>query len=205
MFSVKILFALVFSVSVFLPFRAETKQIDVTAPHGFLFGMSKKDALNRIETLGLGVRSNQKYSNSITKIVVGGSAASGGVVLVPLPDHETMLEFYKDNLMSSSVLFNFEDSSGFASAGKSVVSSLADMFGTSFSREKVFSIEVLSWDLPETVVLANLNPEKRIIEIEYIHKEVLAKKTEKDLERKRRGDPGDPAKEMFIDNDFSAQ
>ncbi len=204
MSSVKILFLFVFSVSM-VSFYAQATQIDTNAPHGFLFGMSKKDALQQIESLGLKVKSDQKYSNNMRKIAISGSVTLGGLALLPLPDHETRLEFYKDNLMSSSILFNFEDSDGFTSAKKSVVLSLFDTLGGSFSREKVFSIEVLSWNLKDAIVLANLNPGKKTIEIEYIHREVLTEKTEKDLERKRRGDPGDPAKEMFIDNDFSAQ
>ena len=71
--------------------------------------------------------------------------------------------------------------------------------------EKMFSYEVLSWDLSDTVVLANLNSRKKTIEVEYVHKPILEKKTAKDLRRKRREDPGDPARQMFLDSNFSAQ
>ena len=60
-----------------------------------------------------------------------------------------------------------------------------------------------SWDLSDTVVLANLNSRKKTIEVEYVHKPILEKKIAKDLHLKRREDFGDPAKQMFIDNNFS--
>lgn len=156
-----------------------------------------------IESSDLKVVSDRKYSNDLRKVVLGGSLA--GVALDPLPDHETRLEFYKDKLMSSSILFSFEDESRFASAKNELVGNLTGVLGDAFKREKMFSYEVLSWDLSDTVVLANLNSRKKTIEVEYVHKPILEKKTAKDLRRKRREDPGDPAKQMFIDNNFSAQ
>ncbi len=195
--------ALIFSVCFFFPFPLEGSQVNLRIPHGFEFGTSRKDALNLIEFSKLEVISDRKYSNGLRKVVLGGSLS--GVALDPPPDHETRLEFYKDNLMSSSILFSFENESSFASAKSELVGDLTNVLGETFEREKTFSYEVLSWSLPDTVVLASLNSKKRTIEIEYIHKPVLEKKTAKDLRRKRRDDPGDPARQMFIDSNFSAQ
>ena len=194
---------LVFSVCFLFPFPLEGSQVNLRIPHGFEFGISRKDALNLVESSRLEIVSDRKYSNDLRKVVLGGSLS--GVALDPPPDHETRLEFYKDNLMSSSILFSFEDESRFAFAKSELVGGLANVLGGTFEREKTFSYEVLSWNLSDTVVLASLNSKKRTIEIEYIHKPVLEKKTAKDLRRKRRGDPGDPAREMFIDSNFSAK
>ncbi len=194
---------LVFSVCFLLPFSAEGGQEHLRTPHGFEFGISRKDALNMVESSMLKVVSDRKYSKDLRKVVLGGSLA--GVALDPLPDHETRLEFYKDKLMSSSILFSFEDESRFASAKSELVGSLTGVLGDAFKREKMFSYEVLSWDLSDTVVLANLNSQKKTIKVEYVHKPILAKKIAKDLHIKRREDFGDPARQMFIDNNFSTQ
>ena len=195
--------ALIFSVCFLFPFPLEGSQVNLRIPHGFEFGISRKDALNLIEFSKLEIVSDRKYSNNLRKVVLDGSLS--GTALDPPPDHETRLEFYKDNLMSSSILFSFEDETLFAFARNELVDDLANVLGDAFEREKMFSYEVLSWDLSDTVVLASLNSKKRTIEIEYIHKPVLEKKTAKDLRRKRREDPGDPARQMFIDSNFSAQ
>lgn len=199
----RIWLTLVFSVCFLFPFPLEGSQVNLRIPHGFEFGISKKDALNLIESSKLKVISDREYSNDLRKVVLDGSLS--GVTLDPPPDHETRLEFYKDNLMSSSILFSFEDETRFAFAKSELVDNLANDLGDAFEREKMFSYEVLSWDFSDTVVLANVNSKKRTIEIEYIHKPVLEKKTAKDLRRKRREDPGDPARQMFIDSNFSAQ
>ncbi|MCY3986060.1 MAG: hypothetical protein OXF23_03335 [Candidatus Dadabacteria bacterium] len=195
--------ALVFSVCFFFSFSVEGSQTNRENPHGFKFGISRKDAFDLIEFSNLKVVSNHKYSNDLRKIVLSGSLS--GVTLDPIPSHETRLEFYKDKLMSSSVLFSFEEPSRFLSAKSKLIGSLADVLGDRFDREKMFSYEVLSWDLLDTVVLATLNFKKKTIEIEYVHKPILEQKTAKDLRRKRREDPGDPAKQMFLDSNFSAQ
>ena len=64
---------------------------------------------------------------------------------------------------------------------------------------------MLRWELADVLVLMSLNPDKKTVKLEYVSRSVLGKKTAKDLERKRRDDPGDPAKEMFIDGDYSAR
>lgn len=199
----RICLTLIFSVCFLFPFPLEGSQVNLRIPHGFEFGISKKDALDLIESSKLKVVSDREYSNDLRKVVLDGSLS--GVALDPPPDHETRLEFYKDNLMSSSILFSFEDETRFAFAKSELVDNLANDLGDAFEREKMFSYEVLSWDFSDTVVLANVNSKKRTIEIEYIHKPVLEKKTAKDLRRKRREDPGDPARQMFIDSNFSAQ
>ena len=201
MYYVRVWLTFVFSVCFLLPFSAEGSQEDLRTPHGFEFGISRKDALGVIESSKLKVVSDRKYSKDLRKVILGGSLA--GVALDPLPDHETRLEFYKDKLMSSSILFSFEDESRFASAKNELVGNLTGVLGDAFKREKMFSYEVLSWDLSDTVVLANLNSRKKTIEVEYVHKPILEKKIAKDLHLKRREDFGDPAKQMFIDNNFS--
>ena len=203
MYCVRVWLTLVFSVCFFLPFSLEGSQVNLRIPHGFEFGISRKDALNLVESSELKVVSDRKYSNDLRKVVLGGSLA--GVALDPPPGHETRLEFYKDKLMSSSILFSFEDESRFSSAKNELIGDLKGALGDTFKREKMFSYEVLLWDLSDTVILANLNSQKRTIEIEYVHKPILEKKTAKDLRRKRREDPGDPAKQMFLDSNFSAQ
>ena len=201
MYYVRVWLTFVFSVCFLLPFSAEGSQEDLRTPHGFEFGISRKDALGVIESSKLKVVSDRKYSKDLRKVILGGSLAE--VALDPLPDHETRLEFYKDKLMSSSILFSFEDESRFASAKNELIGNLTGVLGDAFKREKMFSYEVLSWDLSDTVVLANLNSRKKTIEVEYVHKPILEKKIAKDLHLKRREDFGDPAKQMFIDNNFS--
>ena len=203
MYCAKTWLTLIFSVCFLFPFPLEGSQVNLRIPHGFEFGISKKDALGLIESSKLEVLSDREYSKNLRKVVLGGSLS--GVTLDPPPDHETRLEFYRDNLMSSSILFSFEDETRFAFAKSELVGDLANVLGDTFKREKMFSYEVLSWDLSDTVVLASLNSKKRTIEIEYIYKPVLEKKTAKDLHLKRREDFGDPARQMFIDNNFSAQ
>jgi len=203
MYYVRVWLTLVFSVCFLLPFSADGSQVNLRTPHGFEFGISRKDALDLVESSELKIVSDRKYSNNLRKVVLGGSVA--GVTLDPPPGHETRLEFYKDKLMSSSILFSFEDENRFASAKNELIGDLKGALGDTFKREKMFSYEVLSWDISDTSIVASLNSQKKTIEIEYVHKPILEKKTAKDLQRKRREDPGDPAKEMFVDGNFSAK
>jgi len=203
MYCARVCLALFFSACVLFPLSVDGSQVDIRVPHGFEFGTSRKDAINLIDSSSVKLVSDNKYSNNLRKIILDGSIA--GVILEPPPRHETRLEFYKNKLMSSSILFSFKDESSFTLAKDELFGNLVDILGGTFKRERMFSYEVLTWDLSETFVIANLNPKKKTIEIEYVHKPILEKKVAKDLRRKRRGDPGDPAKQMFIDNNFSVQ
>ena len=193
--------ALVFSILLFpLSSRAQS-EVSVAAPHGFDFGISRKAALARAGPLGLEVVSDSRYSKKLRKVVLRGSddgPASGA-------GRSTLLEFYDDSLMSSSLLLSFENREGFDSARNRLEADVRGELGESFKRDRVFSYEVVRWDLPDTLVLMNLNPGKRTIKLEYVSKSVLGKKTAADLRLKRRGRPGDPATEMFVDGDYSTR
>lgn len=188
---------LVFSVLLFFPLCLSLAEVNTAAPHGFDFGMSRKAALSRAGSLGLEVVSDSKYSKELRKVVLRRPAPDAG----PL----TLLEFYDDELMSSSLVLSFEDGKGFASARNRLEGELRGNFGESFKSDRVFSYEVLRWELADILVLLSLNPDRKTVKLEYVNRSVLGKKTAKDLERKRRDDPGDPAKEMFIDGDYSAR
>lgn len=182
------------------PFPARG-EANVAAPHGFDFGISRKEALARTEALGLEVASDSRYSKKLRKVVLRASAsgpASG-------PGRSTLLEFYEDRLMSSSLLMSFDSGEEFASARSRLETAVRGDLGESFKRDRVFSYEVIRWDLPYTLVLMSVNPDKRTVKLEYVSKSVLGKKTDADLEIKRRNDPGDPAKEMFVDGDYSTR
>lgn len=193
--------ALVFSI-LLLPLSFPARgEMNVAAPHGFDFGISRKDALARTGTLGLEVASDSRYSKKLRKVVLRAPAsgpASG-------PGRSTLLEFYEDRLMSSSLLLSFDDGEEFASARSRLEAAVRGDLGESFKRDRVFSYEVIRWDLPDTLVLMSVNPDKKTVKLEYVSKSVLGKKTDADLEIKRRNDPGDPAKEMFVDGDYSTR
>lgn len=188
---------LVFSVLFSFPLSRPLAEATAAAPHGFDFGISRKAALASAGSLGLEVVSDSKYSKELKKVVLSPSAPDAG--------RRILLEFYDDRLMSSSLLLTFEDGEGFAAAKNRLEGELRGNFGESFKRDRVFSYEVLRWELADVLVLMSLNPDKKTVKLEYVSRSVLGKKTAKDLERKRRDDPGDPAKEMFIDGDYSAR
>ncbi len=193
----------VLSICFLFSLPVEEIQADESIPHGFKFGTSRKDALSIIESHGVKIVSDSEYSDDLRKIVIGGSVP--GVSSDTSPVHETRLEFYKDKLMSSSILLDFESESRFTSSARELIDELTNIFGGAFKREKMFSYEVLLWDLLNTKVLLNMNAQKQTVEIEYVDKRILDKKTAKDFERRRKKSPGDPAKEMFIDNNYSAK
>ena len=193
--------ALVFSILLLPPCLGARGEANIAAPHGFDFGISRKEALARTGTLGLEVVSDGRYSKKLRKVVLRGSAAGPA----PGPGRSTLLEFYEDRLMSSSLLLSFEDGEGFASEKNRLEADIRGDLGESFKRDRVFSYEVTRWDLPDVLVLMSVNPDKKTIKLEYVSKSVLGKKTAADLELKRRNPPGDPAKEMFVDGDYSTR
>ena len=192
--------ALVFSILLFPPAFLARGEANVASPHGFDFGISRKEALARTGTLGLEVASDSKYSKKLRKVILRASSgpASG-------PGRSTLLEFYEDRLMSSSLLLSFDDGEGFASARSRIEAEIRGALGESFKRDRVFSYEVTRWDIPDTLVLMSVNPDKKTIKLEYVSKSVLGKKTAADLKIKRRNAPGDPAREMFVDGDYSTR
>lgn len=194
---------LVLPVFLLLPCVLSLAEGGANAPHGFEFGISREEALALISASDLELVSDSEYSKKLKKIVVRGSAS--GVAPEFLDVRETRLEFYDDRLMRSSLLFGFEDASGFSSARSLLEGDLRGTFGESFKRDRMFSYEVLVWNLSDTNVLLSLDEKKRTIELKYEHRPILSRKTAKDLDRRRRKDPGDPAKEMFIDGNYSAR
>ena len=195
--------ALILQVFLFLPRSHSLAEADTDAPHGFEFGISREDALVLIRASGLELVSDSEYSKELKKVVVRGSVS--GVAPEFPAVRETRLEFYNDRLMRSSLLFGFEDASGFSSARSLLEQDLRGSFGESFKRDRMFSYEVLFWNLSATNVLLSLDERRRTIELEYEHKPILSRKTAKDLDRRRKKDPGDPAKEMFIDSNYSSR
>lgn len=194
--------ALVFSILLLPPHFGARGEANIAAPHGFDFGISRKEALARTGELGLEVASDSKYSKKLRKVVLRASAAGGPA---PGPGRSTLLEFYEDRLMSSSLLLSFENGEGFASEKNRLEADVRGDLGESFKRDRVFSYEVTRWDLPDILVLMSVNSDKKTIKLEYVSKSVLGKKTAADLELKRRNPPGDPAKEMFVDGDYSTR
>ncbi|NIP29146.1 MAG: hypothetical protein GTO02_01210 [Candidatus Dadabacteria bacterium] len=174
----------------------------INGPHGFGFGISKKDALEIIETNSKSILENEKDSKDIRRIIFDGS-----IVSLPINNsnhQETRLEFFKKKLMSSSLYYKFDNDVELSKAKEQYLEIVKSQFGEASQSEKMLSYELWSWEIPDIKILLNSNLRNKSLKIEYLYQPVVNKKIAKELNDKRKDGPApDPAKEMFLDGTYT--
>jgi hypothetical protein len=192
-------FALIFITT--LSFSEDKENKNVSAL-GFDFGISKKDALEIINSQGKKVLEDVVDSKRIRTIIVEGA-------LIELPMDlssvglETKLEFYDDELMISSLVFKSGDVLNQSAVEAEILKYLNGLYGEPSGKEEVLNMTTWSWYIPDVEVVLSNKPENNSARIDYIYKPLNQSRMEEELQRKQKGEKVDPAKKMFFDGTFS--
>jgi hypothetical protein len=199
-------FLLFFAVVLFATpaYLNELDTKDNSSPLGFKFGISKKQAEEIIKSKRKKIVEKIVDSKEISTILMEGT-----IVKLPL-EHvysglQTRLEFYDDELMSSSLIFKSDDSSKKEELEAALSSFLGDLYGQPAEVENVLNFTALTWHVPDLKVVLSTNPKNDVTKVQYIYEPLNQSRVEKEIQLKQKGKPKDPAKQMFLDGNYSSQ
>jgi hypothetical protein len=169
---------------------------------GFEFGIEKDQAFKIIKSEGREIIENTVDSKEVRMVVVEGA-------FIELPvntsnaDLKTKLEFYDDRLMSSSLVFESDSRSKQASLEAELARFLSGLYGEPEKREKVLHFTTWTWQTPDVLVIFSIDPKNDVVRIQQVYEPISRIKLEEEYDEKRGGEPSDPAKEMFLDGNYS--
>ena len=172
------------------------------SPLGFEFGISDKDAKKIIEAKGMRIVENKKDSKKIRMIEMQG-------VLVDLPvnpnglDVRTGLEFFDKKLLSSSLIFNAEETPTEEWLEEAFLEYFQDRYGEAYNTEEMMYFKTWTWHLPKVKLILHTNTKDNIVKVDYSYEPISQAKFEKELDKKRGTKKSDPARDMFLDGDYS--
>jgi hypothetical protein len=169
---------------------------------GFNFGISKKQALQVIQSKGKKVLENTVDSKEIRTILIQGTIEETPLN-IPESRSLTQLEFYDDELMTSTLIVESADYSSRNEMANKLYNYLSDSYGENPSQEKVLNFLTWTWRQPKVKVVLTAEQNSDIFKIAYTFEPLSQTKADKEFERKRRGKPKDPATEMFLEGDYS--
>ncbi len=195
-----IIFILAFYATISFSGEEDNKNVSAL---GFNFGISKKDALEIIKSQGKKVVEDTVDSKEIRTIIVDGS-------LIELPvdtsnaDLKTNLEFYDNELMASSLVFKPNNILNQSALEAELFKYLSGLYGEPGGKEEVINITTWTWHIPDLAVILSSNPKNNIARIDYVYKPLNQSRIEEEFKEKQQGETVDPAKQMFIDGNYSA-
>ncbi len=181
---------------------ASAQQKADLAPLGFTFGISDDDAQDIIETNGKRLIDDKVDSKKIRTILM-----QGMIVTLPLDlegrDVSTGLEFYDNKLLSSSLIVTAKDESEESQLRDELMKYLKDKYGEPASSDSMLYFKTWTWHMPDVKMVFHTDQKNKIVKIAYTYEPVNQAKVEKDLDKLRGTEVIDPAKQMFIDGDYS--
>ena len=195
-----IIFILTFFTT--LSFSGDEDNKNVSAL-GFNLGISKKDALEIIKSQGKKVVEDTVDSKKIRTIIVEGA-------LIELPvdtsnaDLKTNLEFYDNELMASSLVFKPNNILNQSALEAELFKYLSGLYGEPAGKEEVLSITTWTWHITDIAVIFSSNPKNNVARIDYVYKPLDQSRIEDEFKQKQQGETVEPAKQMFIDGNYSA-
>jgi len=181
---------------------AEEQATADLSPLGFQFGISNKDAKKVIDTNGKRIIEDKVDSKKIRMIVMQG-------VIVDLPvnphglDVQTGLEFYDKKLLSTSLIFNAEDTPTEQWLEEAFSEYFNDRYGEPSETDEMMYFKTQTWRLPKVKLVLNTNTKDKIVKVNYTYQPINQAKIEKELNEKRGDKAIDPAKKMFLEGDYS--
>jgi len=184
-----------------LPLYSMAENSDLS-PLGFQFGINKKEAIKVIDSNGKRIVENQVDSKKIRTILMQG-------VIVSLPievdgvDVMTGLEFYKKELLSTSLIFAAVDASEKTELEKEFTDYFTEQYGEPVERSSMLYFTTTTWHMHDIKLVLHTNEKKNTVKVEYTYKPVHQSKFEDELDDRRGTIKSDPAKEMFLDGDYS--
>lgn len=195
-----IIFILTFCNTLSFPEEKENKNVSAL---GFNFGISKKDALEIIKSQGKKVVEDTVDSKEIRTIIVEGA-------LIELPvdtsnaDLKTNLEFYDNELMASSLVFKPNNILNQSALEAELFKYLSGLYGEPVGKEEVLNITTWTWHITDIAVILSSNPKNNVARIDYVYKPLNQSRIEDEFKQKQQGETVEPAKQMFIDGNYSA-
>ena len=172
------------------------------SPLGFQFGISKKDAMRVIDSNGKRLIEESKDSKDIITIIMQG-------VIVDLPmdlagrDVQTGLEFYDKKLWTTALILVSKDQFEQSELKDMVLNYLTEKYGEPIVKDSMMYFSTWGWDLPDTKMVLHTNNKDNTLKVEFTDKAVHSAKIEDEIDVRRGTVHGDPAKEMFLDGDYS--
>lgn len=180
---------------------AFAQQADLS-PLGFQFGISEDDAEQAIELSGKRIMEDNVDSKEIRTIIIQGT-----MVDMPLDlegrDVRTGLEFYDEKLLSSSLIIVSKDSFEESEVEDMFTKYLTDKYGDPISSDSMLYFKTWTWQMPDVKLVLHTNEKDKLVKLEYTYKPVSEVKHEDELDAARGTKPRDPAKQMFLDGDYS--
>jgi hypothetical protein len=184
-----------------LPIYSMAENSDVS-PLGFQFGINKKEAIKVIDSNGKRIVENQVDSKDIRTIIMQG-------IIVTLPidtdgkDVMTGLEFYKKKLLSTFIIIAAVDASEKTELEKEFTDYFTEQYGEPVERSSMLYFTTTTWHMHDIKLVLHTNEKKNTVKVEYTYKPVHQSKFEDELDERRGTIKSDPAKEMFLDGDYS--
>jgi hypothetical protein len=195
-----IILVLIFLVPSF--YLKAKEDFDSSSALGFNFGISKKQALQVIESKGKKIVENTVDSKEIRTILIQGTIEETPLK-IPESRSLTQLEFYDDELMTSTLIVESADYSSRNEMANKLYNFLINSYGENTSQEQVLNFTTWTWRQPKVKVVLTADQNSDIFKIAYTYEPLSQTKTDKEFEQKQRGKPEDPATEMFLEGDYS--
>ena len=198
---INISLSLLIMMTLCLPWNSFAQGNDLS-PLGFKFGINKKEAKNIIDSRGKRIVRENKDSKDMRVIVMQG-------VIVDLPvdvagkDVMTELEFYDKKLLSTSLLFASADESEKVEIENEFDQYFVSQYGEPVERDSMLHFTTATWHTTDVLLVLHTNKKDHSLKIQYKYKPGLAERFEDDLDSKRGTVHKDPAKQMFLEGDYT--
>lgn len=175
---------------------------DNSSALGFNFGLSRKQAVQVIESKGKKIIENSVDSKDIRTILFQGTVEE---IQLNIPESQslTQLEFYNDELMTSTLIVESADLLSRDEMANMLYQFLIDRYGETSSQEKVLNFMTWTWREPKVKVVFSADQNSDIFKIAYTYEPLSHTKRQKELDEKRKVKPEDPATQMFLEGDYS--
>ena len=192
---------LLIAVTLSLTWSSYAQDSDLS-PLGFKFGINKKEAKNIIDSRGKRIVRENMDSKDMRVILMQG-------VIVELPidvagrDVMTELEFYDKKLLATSLVFASTDETEKVEIEDEFDQYFTNEYGKPVERDSMLHFTTTTWHTSDVLLVMHANQKDHSIKIQYKYKPGLDARFEDDLDVKRGTTPNDPAKQMFLEGDYS--
>jgi hypothetical protein len=185
------------------PFYSNAKEdFDSSSALGFNFGISKKQAMQVIKSKGKKILENTVDSKEIRMILIQG-AVEGVPLNIPESQSLTQLEFYDDELMTSTLIVESADYLSRDDMANKLFKFLSDSYGETASQEKVLNFMTWTWHQPKIKIVFSADQNSDIFKIAYTFEPLSQTKMDKEFDEKQADKPKDPASQMFLEGNYS--
>jgi len=178
-----------------------SKETEISAL-GFNFGMDDNDAIDYIESQGNEIIRNTEDSKELRIVVAKG-------VFTELPqieeysDLKTKLEFFKDKLFSTTLIIQSRDQQENNKVEKNLREYLDKQYGEPTEEDKMLYLSSCMWYSSDLKIMLSSNNERNLVMLDYTYEPIFQHRMVKEMEDKLETKFKDPARQMFIDGDYS--